>query len=233
MAARIAALSLALVFAASAGATRRGLEVERLPTHRKLVALTFDGGGYTATGATLILTTLRRRHVAAATFFLAGRWIRRHRRLTRAIGRRYRIGNHTYDHVQQTGLTAAEVRRDVRRGARSVRVATGQDARPLFRFPYGARDARTIAIVNSLGYVPIRWSIDTWGWLGRSGGQSQATVVRRVSERLGPGAIILMHLGVAHDGSVLDAQALSRVITLVRRRGYRFANLDRFVRPPR
>jgi peptidoglycan/xylan/chitin deacetylase (PgdA/CDA1 family) len=233
MAARLAVGALALAVVVSAGATRRGVEIERLPTNRRLVALTFDGGGYTANGAALILGTLRRRQVAAATFFLAGRWIRRHRRLTRAIGRRYRVGNHTYDHAQQPGLTTAEVRQEVRRGARAVRAATGQEPRPLFRFPYGARDARTIAIVNSLGYVPIRWSIDTWGWLGRSGGQSTGTVVRRVSERLEPGAIILMHVGVAHDGSTLDAQALSHVITLVRRRGYRFAELDRFVHAPR
>jgi peptidoglycan/xylan/chitin deacetylase (PgdA/CDA1 family) len=208
-------------------------ELERLPTHRKLVALTFDGGGDTANGTALILATLGRRRVGAATFFLAGRWLRRHRLLARAIGRHYRVGNHTYDHAEQTRLTAAQISHDVRSGAHWVRIATGQDPRPLFRFPYGARDEQTIAVVNSLGYASIRWSIDTWGWMGRAGGQSVGTVLRRVSEHLEPGAIILMHVGVAHDGSVLDAQALSRVIRLVRTRGYRFVDLDRFVRPPR
>jgi peptidoglycan/xylan/chitin deacetylase (PgdA/CDA1 family) len=32
---------------------------------------------------------------------------------------------------------------------------------------------------------------------------------------------------------VLDAQALPRVIKLIRRRGYRFVTLDRYVRAPR
>jgi peptidoglycan/xylan/chitin deacetylase (PgdA/CDA1 family) len=54
-----------------------------------------------------------------------------------------------------------------------------------------------------------------------------------VADQLEPGAIILMHLGVAHDGSLLDAEALPRVITLVRRRGYRFVGLDGFVHVPR
>jgi peptidoglycan/xylan/chitin deacetylase (PgdA/CDA1 family) len=223
--------AVTLVAAGEAGAA--GIhELILLPTHRKLVALTFDGGGATANGAPLILATLRRRHVPA-TFFLAGRWIRLHEGLARAIGKRFRVGNHTYDHAQQTGLSAAEIRQELRRCAWWVRATTGQDPRPLFRFPYGARDARTIGIVNSLGYASVRWSIDTWGWLGRSGGQSVATVTRRVADQLEPGAIILMHLGVAHDGSLLDAEALPRVITLVRRRGYRFVGLDGFVHVPR
>ena len=54
-----------------------------------------------------------------------------------------------------------------------------------------------------------------------------------MSEGLEPGAIVLMHVGVARDGSLLDARALSRVISLVRARGYRFVTLDRFVHPPR
>ena len=109
MAARIVAAAAVLTLAAGASGAGRLREVERLPTYRKLVALTFDGGGDTANGTARILKTLRRRRVPA-TFFLAGRWIRLHPRLTRAIGRRYPIGDHTYDHADQTGLSSAEIR---------------------------------------------------------------------------------------------------------------------------
>jgi peptidoglycan/xylan/chitin deacetylase (PgdA/CDA1 family) len=226
----VAVALLALTGSASGAAAFR--EVERLPTHRKLVALTFDGGGDTANGTARILKVLRRDNVPA-TFFLAGRWIRLHPALARAIGRRYPIGDHTYDHAQQTGLSSAQIRADVRRGARWIRIDTGRDPRPLFRFPYGARDARTVAVVNSMGFVSVRWSLDTWGWMGRAGGQSTSSVVRRVAAGLEPGAIVLMHVGVARDGSLLDAEALPRVISLVRGRGYRFVTLTRFVRAPR
>jgi peptidoglycan/xylan/chitin deacetylase (PgdA/CDA1 family) len=232
MASRVAVAVAALALAGAAGAGGHGAEVDRLPTNAKVVALTFDGGGDTANGTASILRTLRHAHVPA-TFFLAGRWIRLHPRLAREIGRRFRVGDHTYDHAQQTGLSDAEIREDVRRGAWWVHAATGQDPRPLFRFPYGARDDRTIAVVNSLGYASVRWSIDTWGWMGRAEGQSADSVVRRVAEQLQPGAIVLMHVGVATDGSLLDAEALPRVIALVRHRGYRFVGLDRFVHAPR
>jgi peptidoglycan-N-acetylglucosamine deacetylase len=78
----------------------------------------------------------------------------------------------------------------------------------------------------------VRWSLDTWGWMGPTEGQSVDTVVQRFAERLRPGAIVLMHLGAARDGSLLDALALPRVIALAKRRGYRFVALDRWVRPP-
>jgi peptidoglycan/xylan/chitin deacetylase (PgdA/CDA1 family) len=230
--ARLAVAAALFALAASASGASSLHEVERLPTYRKLVALTFDGGGDTANGTARILTTLRRRRVPA-TFFLAGRWIRLHPALARRIGRRYPIGDHTYDHADQTGLSSRQIRADVRRGAWWIRVETGRNPRPLFRFPYGARDVRTIAVVNSLGYASVRWSVDTWGWMGSSEGQSVDSVVRRVASNLEPGAIVLMHVGVARDGSLLDAQALPRVISLVRARGYRFVTLNRFVRAPK
>jgi peptidoglycan/xylan/chitin deacetylase (PgdA/CDA1 family) len=234
MAARVTPLALAAVLALtpSPGAATTFHELDRLPTHRKLVALTFDGGGDTANGTASILRTLQRRRVPA-TFFLAGHWIRLHPALGRAIGRRYPIGDHTYDHADQLGLSSPQIRADVRRGAWWIRALTGRRPRPLFRFPYGARDARSVAVVSSMGYVSVRWTIDTWGWMGTSEGQSVASVVRRVSDRLEPGAIVLMHVGVARDGSLLDAQALPRVISLVRARGYRFVTLDGFVHAPK
>jgi peptidoglycan/xylan/chitin deacetylase (PgdA/CDA1 family) len=230
-----AAVSVLVLSALGAGrgsaVTRSGGEVEHLLTRSKIVALTFDGGD-NAGGARSILATLARRHVAA-TFFITGRWARRYPRLARAIGARYPVGNHTYSHASLPSLPSAAVRREILDGARWIRTETGREPRPLFRFPFGDRDSRTIAIVNSLGYQSVRWSLDTWGWMGPSEGQSTATVVERVSTRLRPGDIILMHLGAARDGSVLDAEALPRVIEALEQRGYRFVTLERFVHAPR
>ncbi|MGB2952880.1 MAG: polysaccharide deacetylase family protein [Gaiellaceae bacterium] len=202
--------------------------MERLPTRAKVVALTFDGGADDG-GAARILATLEHRRVPA-TFFITGMWVRRYPRVARRIGARFDIGDHTYDHAAQTRLSSDEVRRDITRGAYWLRALIHADPRPLFRFPYGDRDPRTLAIVHALGYVSIRWSIDTWGWMGTTGGQSIASVVSRVAEQLQPGAVVMMHLGAGKDGSMLDALALPQVISLVERRGYRFVALRRYVR---
>jgi peptidoglycan/xylan/chitin deacetylase (PgdA/CDA1 family) len=205
-----------------------GRELERLPTRKRELALTIDGGDNAAAAASM-LRALRVRRVPA-TFFLTGRFVERYPRLARAIGRAFPIANHSYSHTPMTRLSSAAVTADIARAGRAIRRATGRDPRPLFRFPYGDRDRRTIAIANRLGYVSIRWSIDTWGWMG-VGRQSAAGIVRKVVAGLEPGAIVMMHLGAARDGSTLDARALPAVIDAARRRGYEFTTLERLRRP--
>ena len=112
-----------------------------------------------------------------------------------------------------------------------LRRATGRDTHPLFRFPYGARDSRTLAICHRLGYVSVRWTVDTEGWMGLSV-RTPAGAVHRVVDGLVPGEIVLMHLGSSFDHSTIDANALPAVIRAVRRRGYRFVTM-RDVRVPR
>jgi peptidoglycan/xylan/chitin deacetylase (PgdA/CDA1 family) len=80
--------------------------------------------------------------------------------------------------------------------------------------------------VNGHRYGSIRWTVDTLGWQGTSGGQSTKTVVARVLANLQPGAIVLLHVG-SHpsDHSTLDADALPTVITELKRRGYGFVTI--------
>ena len=222
------ALALVLVVASvpSAGIPSglRGQDVERLPTRQRVVALTFDGGA-DARGARDVLMVLAAKDVTA-TFFLTGRFAERYPGLTRAIGARYRVGNHTATHRALTPLSRAEVEREVVTAQRSLARATGRDPRPLFRFPYGDRNATTIATVNRLGYVAVRWSVDSWGWMGRRGGMTPQRVVARVVSRLEPGAIVLLHLGAGREAQGLDTAALPSLIDAIRARGYRFVGLQ-------
>jgi peptidoglycan/xylan/chitin deacetylase (PgdA/CDA1 family) len=231
MAARLGIALVVLALASAAGATRRGVEVERIHTRAKVVALTFDGA-WDDSGIPRILATLARHH-ATATFFVTGRWVKRYQRLTRRIGRRYPVANHSWSHPQMSGLPSAVIRKEIRRAEWWIRASTGRDPRPYFRFPYGDRSARAIAIVNSLGYTSIRWSLDTWGWMGPAEGQSRATVLHRVATMLRPGDVLLLHVGANRDGSTLDADALPAILRLFERRGYRTVTLDRYVSAPR
>ncbi len=202
-----------------------GGEWSRLPTTRKVVALTFDVGA-NADGVAKIMATLRS-NGAAATFFLTGQWAERYPQQTEQIGTYYPIGNHTYSHPHLPALTSdAQVRDQILQAQGRIRSATAQDARPLFRFPFGDRDARTIGIANSLGYGSISWTVDTLGWKGTSGGQTTRTVVDRVLTTLRPGQIVLMHVG-SHptDHSTLDADALPTLISELRKRGYGFTTI--------
>lgn len=197
-------------------------EIVRLQTRQHVVALTFDGGG-NADGAKGVLTVLRREGVPA-TFFLTGHFVQSYPRLARVIGRRYPVGNHTVDHFDMLRLSPAAASREVTRAAVMIQRATGRDTHPYFRFPYGSRNLRTVRMVNELGYASVRWTVDTWGWMGLSQ-QSVPGAVRRVMDNLVPGEIVLMHLGSARDHSTIDSKALPAVIRLVHARGYRFVTL--------
>ena len=207
----------------------RGTEWSRLPTARPIVALTFDAGSG-AQGVPSILATLARENVPA-TFFLTGRWIATYPDMARRIAdvQAHSIGNHTMDHPDLTTLGDAQVLAQLTDAQRWIQSVTGRDPRPLFRFPYGARDARTLALANGLGYGGIRWTVDSLGWKGASAGQSLDTVVSRALTSAQDGEIILMHVGAAPDGSTLDADALPRVISGLRQRGYQFVAIWDFI----
>lgn len=207
-----------------------GRDVTTLGTTRKVVALTFDGGG-DATGVASILRTLAAQGVPAS-FFLTGEFVDDFPASAKAIAARYPVGNHTYHHPDLTTLSSSAIRTEVRSAASRIKAVTGQDPRPWFRFPFGAVDARTIGVVNAECYVPFRWTVDTLGWKGTSGGQSVSSVVARITSSLVPGQIVLMHVGAnPTDHSTLDADALPRVITELRARGYSFVTLGAVIGP--
>lgn len=206
-----------------AGLAGRDLEV--IPGAGRVVALTFDAGG-NAAGLSSILQTLAATGVRG-TFFLTGSWASSNPAGVAAIvAGGHRLGNHSMTHPGFTGLSDAAIGEQLGRAQQAIE-AGGGDPRPLFRFPFGERDARTIATVNKLGYLPVRWTVDTLGWKGASGGITAQVVADRVLAQLRPGEIVLMHVGSnPNDGTTLDADALNQVIGRIQQAGYGFTALD-------
>ena len=202
------------------------MDVERLATTRKVVALTFDGGASDA-GGRRILDTLAAKN-APATFFFTGDFTLDHPALAREIAGSYPVGNHPQTHPDLTTLTRTQVVDEIRGGRATIRAQTGAETRPLFRFPFGARDSTTIGLVNDECYVAYRWTVDTLGWKGTSGGITADIVYERVMAGLRPGEIVLMHIGSnPKDGTTLDADALARIIDGIRAAGYTLVTLPR------
>ncbi|WP_350002424.1 polysaccharide deacetylase family protein [Pseudarthrobacter sp. WHRI 8279] len=201
-----------------------------IPDAGRVVALTFDAGA-NAAGLPKILSTLSAKGVTG-TFFLTGNWVDANPGgVKQIVSAGHRVANHSMTHPGFTGLDDGQIAQQVR-GAEQTILAAGADPRPLFRFPFGERDARTIAAVNSLGYVAVRWTVDTLGWKGTSGGVSTQAVADRTLAALQPGEIVLMHIGSnPDDGSTLDADALPDIIDRISAAGYGFATLDALLAP--
>jgi peptidoglycan/xylan/chitin deacetylase (PgdA/CDA1 family) len=190
-----------------------------------VVALTFDAGA-NADGVSSILATLRSEGVPA-TFFLTGDFVNQFPAAARQIASAGRVGNHSVDHPYFTKLTSAQITGELTGARQAIRAVTGADPRPWFRFPYGDRNAATIAAVNAAGYVPVRWTVDSLGWKGTSGGITAQIVHDRVVGALQPGEIVLMHCGSnPTDHTTLDAVALGGIIQTLKALGYGFVTLD-------
>ncbi|WP_261375237.1 polysaccharide deacetylase family protein [Arthrobacter sp. KBS0702] len=206
-------------------AALRGADVGVIPNAGPVVALTFDAGANSA-GLPGILQTLAATGTRA-TFFLTGTWASANQGgVASIVAAGHRVGNHSMTHPGFTSLSDAQIAQQLA-GAEAAITAAGADPRPLFRFPFGERDTRTIAAVNALGYLPVRWTVDTLGWKGTSGGITAQIVADRVLAGLQPGEIVLMHIGSnPDDGSTLDADALPQLINRIRQAGYGFTTLD-------
>lgn len=198
--------------------------VDRLPTTRHVVALTFDGGSG-AQGAQRIVATLVGERVPA-TFFVTGDFARANRSLVASlVAAGFVVGNHTVSHPHMNELDRASAARQIAEAAATIEAITHVSTQPWFRFPFGEYDGDTLRLAHSLGYGAIGWTIDSRGWQGRSAGTA-ADLVRRVRAALQPGAIVLMHLGAnPQDGTTYDADALPAVISAIRSAGYGFERL--------
>jgi peptidoglycan-N-acetylglucosamine deacetylase len=203
-----------------------GTDWTYIPTSNHVVALTFDAGANDDAVAS-ILATLQRAHVPA-TFFLTGNFVGQFRASAQRIASAgYRIGDHTITHPYLTQLSDSAVTREILGGAAQITAVTGVNPAPLLRFPYGDADARTIALANRAGYVPVRWTVDTLGWEGNKGHITTSVVISRVLGALRPGEIVLMHVGSnPDDHTMLDAGALPAMISDLKARGYSFVTLD-------
>lgn len=204
----------------------RGTAVTALPTTKRVIALTFDGGSG-AQGATAVLAALKAADVPA-TFFLTGDFARSFPNVVASINAdHYLVGNHTMSHPHLTRLSSNVVTKQITDAENQLNAAIGGTRRPWFRFPFGEYDTRTLQLVHELGYGAIGWTIDTLGWQGKQAG-GVADIVARVHAALRPGAIVLMHLGAnPNDGTTYDADALPAVIAMVRAAGYSFVDLRR------
>lgn len=204
----------------------RGQDIEVFPTTRKVVALTFDGGADNR-AVDPIIATLKANGVPA-TFFVTGDFARDFPGDVRDMSQAgHPVGNHSNTHPYFTQLTDAGIRAELAAAESAITSLTGKPARPVFRFPFGDRTDYDIQVVNNAGYIPIRWTVDTLGWKGTTGGITTSIVRQRVLSALQPGAVVLMHVG-AHpdDGSTLDADALQGMINDIRARGYTFATIN-------
>jgi peptidoglycan-N-acetylglucosamine deacetylase len=194
--------------------------------HRE-VALTFDDGPGPYTPE--ILSVLERRHVPA-TFFEVGVMERYFYASTaRIVADGDVIGDHTEVHPAMSKLTIARQRAQLLEQAAAIEHHGARFPR-LFRPPYGLWDAATLTLLHRYRMLMVLWTVDTNDY-ERPGVEA---IVKAAVRGARPGAIILLH-DAGGDRSQTVA-ALPRIITELRRRGYKLVTVPRLLLdnpPPR
>ncbi len=164
------------------------------------VALTFDAG-HDDRAVKEILAVLEAHHVRC-TFFLTGQFCEQFPRSSRAIAEAgMELGNHSYSHPKFTRLTAEQVTAQMERGEAAIEAACGRGTKPLFRFPYGESNRRSLNAVVAAGYQPIHWSLDSLDAFGNP--KSEEFIEQRCLKRLRPGDVVLMHVSCPTSAAAL------------------------------
>jgi len=194
--------------------------VSRLPTDKKILALTFDDGPHHEI-TPLILDVLKKYHVEAV-FFCPGENIEKNTLLTRRImNEGHLIGNHTNRHSALFPFYSSKrMKTEIDDSWNRIVSAGLPDSSRLFRPPFGITNPTLRKALRNSGYTVIGWNIRSLDTIIKD----PVVVVRRVTRRIRPGSIILFH-----DFNYYAAEIIERVIIYALKRGYVFVRLDKYL----
>ncbi len=207
-----------------------------LPPGEKLVALTFDlceTSGEIAGYDGAIVEELRRRRIPT-TFFVGGHWSMTHpgRFGEIAADPLFEVANHTWSHANLRTVDAERLKSEVLAPEAAFHAAVAgpicprPDAVPpthrstLFRFPFGACDARSMAAVNDAGMAAIQWDVSTGDPSPLMGAKA---ILEETLRGVRPGSIVLAH---ANGRGFHTGEALPQLIDALEKRGYRFVTVS-------
>jgi cellulose synthase/poly-beta-1,6-N-acetylglucosamine synthase-like glycosyltransferase/peptidoglycan/xylan/chitin deacetylase (PgdA/CDA1 family) len=210
-----------------------GGEIRSLSPPAGTIALTFDDGPNTR-WTPQILDVLRRFGVPATFFVIGSHAVDHAGMLRRELASGDEIGNHTFTHVDLSGVATWRLRMELRLTEAAIASATGRHTilvRPPYSSTPDAAATRTLQSwqrVAHQGYVIVVATRDAEDW------RPDATVddiVRRAMPAEGSGAVILMHDGGGDRSRTVEA--LERLIPALQARGDRFVTIGDMAHLPR
>jgi len=196
-----------------------GKSICRVPTKRKVVALTFDDGP-DAENTPVLLDLLAERKIRATFFCIGNRVSQQPELIRRMTADGHEIENHTFQHSPATNLfSLRRLRDDLSQAQTEIQRATGR-APAFFRPPVGLTNPRIFRVTGELGLKIV-------GYTAR--GLDRRTdvpekIVGRLLRKLHPGAIFLLHdAGVPRERLLAVATLL---LDKLEAGGYQCVRLD-------
>ncbi|MDO4540476.1 MAG: polysaccharide deacetylase family sporulation protein PdaB, partial [Syntrophomonadaceae bacterium] len=191
-------------------ATAKLKPIYEVETDEKVVALTFDISWGNVTPLPVI--DILKEQGVRSTMFLSGPWVKQYPEIPqRLVEDGHEIASHGYRHINLSELGAAEIQEEVQKAHNNIKEVTGVEPN-LIRTPNGDYNDVVVKAIRDMGYEVIQWSVDSLDWMN----PGVDTIIERVTQKVHPGAIILMH---ASDTCKQTAEALPAVIQSLKEQG--------------
>lgn len=203
-------------------ATEKKLPIHCIESEEKEIALTFDINWAEKDYLKNILDVLDKYDVKA-TFFIIGKWVNytdenlKNLKIINEKG--HEIGNHSYIHPNFSGLRDDLIEKEIIKTEKVIYEATGVKT-TLFRFPSGDYSNNSLRKVESMGYIPIQWNIDSVDW--REDGKEKE--YKRVKDKVKEGSIILYH-----NNAKYTVENVDKLIRELKKDGYSFKKVGEMI----
>ena len=194
----------------------------------KVVALTFDDGPHPI--YTAEITAILKQYGAPGTFFEVGNnlgkiaadgsaHLGRNAEISRTLlAEGYIVGNHSMTHAQLSKKTGDALKAEILDNDKLLK-AIDPDRPPLFRFPYGARNAEGKALLAQAHLQSVLWNVDSMDWADPIPNSIADRVMREIDKN-GRGIVLF------HDIHERTVKALPLVMSRLVAEGYQFAGWD-------
>lgn len=186
----------------------------------KVIYLTFDCG-YENGNTGPILDALQKHHVEA-TFFVVGHFLETAPDLVkRMVEEGHAVGNHTYHHPDMSSISdKAAFQKELDDVASLFHEITGTQLSNYYRPPQGKCNAANVKMAQEIGYSTIFWSLAYVDW-DTEKQPSHAEAFDKLTTRIHPGAVVLLHNTSQTNGEILD-----ELLTKWKDMGYTFKPLS-------
>ncbi|MUG70477.1 polysaccharide deacetylase family protein [Paenibacillus validus] len=184
--------------------------------HKRMVGLMINvawGDEY----ITPMLNTLEKEGVRA-TFFLDGKWLSKNVETAKKIAERgHELGNHAYSHKNMSKLSREQNTAEITKTEQLLKEAGVTNK--LFAPPSGDFNQTTVEVAHELKLRTILWTLDTIDWKK----PEPASIVRKVTTRVEPGSLILMH------PTSSSSEALAGMIHAIKSKGLRLGTVSEVI----
>lgn len=186
----------------------------------KVIYLTFDCGF--ENGNTAPILDALKKHNVPATFFVVGHYLESAPELVkRMTDEGHCVGNHTYHHPDMSQISGVEAfKKEMDDVSALYKQITGKELAMYYRPPQGKYSRENLEMAKELGYKTFFWSLAYVDWY-EDKQPSREEAFSKLTGRIHPGAIVLLHNTSKTNGEILD-----ELLTKWEEMGYTFKPLS-------